>query len=124
VITTSDEAIIRSILEDETVIHGFNNGQKLDELYLDRAIYFYNEDIGLMPVVIDGNDAFLNIAIPKQNRGSKALKWSIDVIEYLVNKGYTVRADIDIDHLAAQRYASWAGLVEESITDRTKHYRS
>lgn len=122
-ITTSNESIIRQILEDETVIQGFNNGQKLDELYLDRAVYFYSEQIGLMPTIINGKDAYLNIAIPKKNRGSKALKWSIDVIEYLVNKGYTVRADIDVDHIAAQRYAVWAGLVEESITDRIKHYR-
>ena len=66
---TTDEVLIRSILEDETVIDGFSGGEKLENLWLDGAVYFYEQFVGLFPARQRGNVLSFHAAIPKKNRG-------------------------------------------------------
>lgn len=87
-----DEALIRSLLEDKTIIDDLTGGEKLTTL--PDSLYFYNPDIGLLPANAKGNALSFHAAIPRKNRGIKAIRSAKKLAVELSTAGYDVYARV------------------------------
>ena len=87
-----DENLIRSILEDESVITSMTGGEKLATL--PDSLYFYNPDVGLLPANSKGNALSFHAAIPTKNRGIKAVRSAKKLAVELSTAGYDVYARV------------------------------
>lgn len=96
-----DEVLIRSILEDETVIDGVTGGEILADL--PSSLYFYSPNVGLLPANAKGNTLSFHAAIPKKNRGIKAIKATRILANELSKSGYDIYARVEkgIKHIKA-----------------------
>jgi hypothetical protein len=120
---THDEAIIRSILEDESVKEGFDGIELLDDLFAGGAVYFYDPDVGLMPCLVDGLTIEVHAAIPKENRGAKAVRFGRELLKRLSEQGYNVTTVIGRNKKHVQRYAALIGFSFDYEDNKAKYYR-
>lgn len=120
-ILTTDEKLIRSILEDESVIDGFNDGKIIETL--PDELYFYEEGVGLFPCNIQGKLISIHAAIPKKNRGIKAVKAARSLIKTLAAGGYDVWATISYNRKNVELFALLAGLSYVKSSEEYKIYR-
>lgn len=119
-ILTTDETLIRSILEDETVIDGFSDGKRIENL--DIGIYFYEPDVGLFPVNLKGNAVCVHAAIPKKNRGLKALEAAKWLANVLCLK-YDVFTQVRHNREHVKRFVKMVGFTHLYDTDTHHFYR-
>lgn len=89
---TTDYNLIRSILEQPDILPGFRHGKSPTEEQLQNKgiIYFYEPDVGLFPANILGKTLVMHAAIPKENRGKKAVNAAKRLATYLTKNGYRV----------------------------------
>lgn len=118
---TCDEDLIRSILEDETVIDGFSDGKRIEDL--SNAVYFYDENVGLFPSRIEGRVISMHAAIPKNNRGIKAIKSARSLVRSLVGAGYDVIARIRYNDKHVQRFVTMVGFIYSHDSNSYQIYR-
>ena len=118
---TTDEVLIRSILEDPTVIDGFSDGEVIKDLT--GGIYFYIPDVGLFPSVLRGNVLSCHAAIPKKNRGIKAVKAVKILIKELVDLGYELETRARHENKAAHRFNVMVGFVCYDTDSKHRLYR-
>ena len=121
IVTTEDERLIRSILEDSTVIHGFSDGARIEDL--SSAVYFYDENTGLFPSRIAGNVISVHAAIPKKNRGIKAIKSARVLVRSLVCAGYDVIARIRYNDKHVKRFVTMIGFIYSHDKNNYHIYR-
>ena len=106
---TTDYALIRSIIERADILEGFcGHSPSRDDLESEDIIYFYDEDIGLFPANVRGKNLFFHAAIPKENRGKKAIKAAKELGVILLEKGYNIYA-IQRDEPHLKRFAKMIG---------------
>lgn len=122
-IITQDEDLIRSILEDETVIEGFNQGERIEKIPFDNAVYFYDEEVGLFPCKVKDNIISIHAAIPKKNRGVKAIKAAKDLCSYLVDVGFYVMARVRYTDKHVKRFVNMVGFVYQCDKNNYHIYR-
>lgn len=122
-IITQDEQLIRSILEDKTVIQGFSDGKRLDTIYLDDSVYFYEKNIGLFPCKIKDNVISIHAAIPKKNRGLKAIRAAKNLCNYLIEVGFYVIARVRYTDKHVKRFVNMVGFVYDYDKDNYHIYR-
>ena len=118
---TTDETLIRSILEDETVIDGFSDGEKVEDL--STAIFLYEEGVGIFPTRITGGVACIHAAIPKKNRGKKALEAAKSAVNMLRTSGYTVIAQVRYNDKKTRSFVNMVGFTLTGFNDPYKLYR-
>lgn len=118
---TTDERLIRSILEDKSVIDGFNGGKRIEDL--SNAVYFYDKAVGLFPCRIKGKVISIHAAIPKENRGIKAVKSAKSLVSSLVSAGYDVIARVMYTDKHVQRFVNMVGFIYLCDKDGFKIYR-
>jgi len=123
VIITRDEPLIRSILEDDSVIHGFNDGEKLDSVFLPGALYFYERNVGLFPAKVNGSIISMHAAIPSKNRGVRAIKSAKWLCRFLVDIGYDVIARVRYNDGHVKRFVSMVGFVYSHDKNNYHIYR-
>ena len=87
---TTDEKLIRSILEDPTVSGGYWGELRPDNVFLDNVVYFYYEGVGLFPATFTDSQITIHAAIPKKNRGIKAIEAGKDLAKDLKDSGWEV----------------------------------
>ena len=117
----NDERLIRSILEDNTVIDGFSDGERIEDL--SNALYFYDKDIGIFPVRIAGKVISIHAAIPKKNRGIKAIKSAKTLVRSLVCAGYDVIARIRYNDKHVKRFVGMVGFIYSHDKNNYHIYR-
>lgn len=122
-IITTDETLIRSILEDETVIQGFNDEKPIDNVFFDDAVYFYEEGVGLFPSRFKGNSISIHAAIPKENRGEKAIAAGHFLAQRLTDMGWKVFSQIAKEKKHVNRYAKMVGMQRFGETEKYYLYR-
>ena len=122
-IITEDEELIRSILEDETVVDGFSDGEKLKDVYLENAVYFYEPGVGLFPSKIKGNVLSMHAAIPKENRGIKAVDTAKVLCRCLVTIGYYVIARVRYTDKHVKHFVKMVGFEYQYDNDNYHIYR-
>ncbi len=120
-IITEDEELIRSILDDETVIQGFSHGERVEDL--SNAIYFYEEGIGLFPARVSGKVVSIHAAIPKKNRGIKAIKAATRLAQSLIESGYDVTARVRYTDRHVKRFVKMVGFDHLCDNDNYHIYR-
>ncbi len=118
---TTDESLIRSILEDETVIDGFSDGKRIKDL--SNAVYFYDKDVGLFPCRVKGKVISIHAAIPKENRGIKAVNSARTLVRSLVNAGYDVIARIRYTDKHVKRFVMMVGFIYSHDKNNYHIYR-
>ncbi len=106
---TTDEKLIRSILEDESVIGGFSNGEKLTSEQIDGGIFHYFPDVGLFPCQKSNNIVSIHAAIPKACRGRKAVETARYLVKGLVAEGNIVISTIISTDRHVRLFASLVG---------------
>jgi len=121
VIQTTDHALIRSFLEDESVIDGFSDGKRIENL--NDALYLYDEGVGIFPVRIRDRVASIHAAIPEKNRGTKALKSAKDAVTMLILLGYTVVARVRYNDKKTRAFVNMVGFSLIGSKDEFKLYR-
>ena len=114
----TDEKLIRSILEDESVIDGFSDGEVIEDL--SDAIYFYEEGVGLFPSRIKDKVITMHAAIPKKNRGIKAVKTARKLANTLKDFGYTVMVQVRYNNKQGRAFVNMVGF---TLTGSNDHYR-
>ena len=89
---TTDMGLVRSILDRDDIAHGFYDGERATDEQLNNLglMYFYQEDVGLFVANISGKTLIFHAAIPKENRGKKAVNAAIDLGKILLGAGYRV----------------------------------
>lgn len=117
-ILTTDETLIRSILEDESVIGGFSDGERVEDL--SDAYYFYEEGVGIFPTRIKNSIASIHAAIPKKNRGRKALEAAKNIVNILKLSGYTVTAQVRYNDKKTRSFVNMVGF---SLTGSNNNYQ-
>lgn len=117
-IITTDEDLIRSILEDPTVVDGFDN--PTDNVLIDDAVYFYEEGVGLFPSRFKGYSISVHAAIPKKNRGAKAVAAGKFLIRWLRDAGWKVFVQVGKEKRHVNCYARMVGL--EKYGENEKYY--
>jgi len=120
---TTDEVLIRSILEDPTVIDGFSDGERLDSAILADAVYFHEPDVGLFPSRISGDFINVHAAIPKKNRGIKAVKAAKKLGKYLTLIGFNAYTTVRKNNSSAIRFNHMVGLTRVGELDNHFVYR-
>lgn len=120
-IITTDQALIRSILEDKTVIDGFSDGKPVEDL--SDAVYFYEEGVGLFPTRIKDRVASIHAAIPKKNRGVKALEAAKNAVNILKLSGYTVIARVRYTDKKTRSFVNMVGFSKIGSNDEFQLYR-
>lgn len=109
---------IRHYLDDPEILEGFNDGQRVEDLRLFDAIYLHVKGTGLFPVNVHGKIASIHAAIPRKNRGKKAIKAGKMAINWLRDKGYMVTCQVRKDRPDVMNYASLCGFKRISESDR------
>ena len=118
---TTDESLIRSILEDESVIDGFSDGKPVDDLT--DAYFFYEEGVGIFPVRINNGVVDIHAAIPKKNRGKKALEAAKSISNILTLSGYTVTARVRYNDKKTRCFINMVGFHLTGSNDQYQMYR-
>lgn len=118
---TKDERLIRSILEDDTVIDGFSNGERLKDL--SNALYFYDKDVGIFPARVAGRLISIHAAVTKKNRGAKAIKSARSLVKALVGAGYEVIARIRYNDKHVKRFVTMVGFIYSHDKNNYHIYR-
>ena len=121
-VLTTDDALIRSILEDESVIGGYEGIENVMDLHK-NAIYLHSEGIGIFPAIIDGDNADIHAAIPKANRGLRALKAGKLAVYILMWLGYTVTAKVRYNDKATRSFINMVGFTYVDSDAEFKNYR-
>ena len=116
---TTDEVLIRSILEDPTV-KGAYEGLSPDSVFFDNAVYFYYEGVGLFPATFNDSQISVHAAIPKKNRGLKAIEAGKDLVEGLKDAGWEVYARVRKENKHVIRYVRMIGF--ERVGDFGNRY--
>ena len=120
-ILTTDEALIRSIIEDETVIDGFSDGDRIEDL--GNAVYFYEEGVGLFPARIKNSVVSIHAAIPKKNRGVKAVKAARSLANDLKGSGYTVTVQVRYNNKQGRAFVNMVGFSHIGSNEQYQLYR-
>lgn len=118
---TTDEALIRSIIEDESVIQGFNDGERMNDL--SSCTFFYEEGVGLFPAMFKGNLISIHAAIPKKNRGIKAVRAAQGLARTLVDAGYELTARIRYNNKHLKRFVGMVGFSYQYDKGNYHYYR-
>jgi hypothetical protein len=118
---TKDEKLIRSIIEHESVIDGFSDGVPIEDL--SRYLFFYDEGVGVYMAIINNNVVSVHPAIPKDNRGLKALKSARWLANFIVSKGYKLITRISYNKKTSMHFASLIGFTHVGDADGYKIYR-
>lgn len=118
---TTNETLIRSILEDESVIGGFSDGEVIEDL--SDAFYFYEEGVGLFPARISDGVASMHAAIPKKNRGKKAVKAAKNLAYALDALGYTVTTQVRYNNKKSHCFVRMVGFKLTGQSDQYQLYR-
>ena len=101
---TQDYALVRSIIEDPDVMPGYCGDTPPTEGQLrhKEMVYFYDPAVGLFPANVFGRVLVMHAAIPKKNRGIKAVNAAKALAALLHQAGYTVLAQQrNLPHLRA-----------------------
>ena len=118
---TTDETLIRTILEDDSVIEGFSDGERVEDL--SSALYFHEKGVGIFPVVIREGKASIHAAIPKKNRGKKALEACKNVINTLKTMGYEVIAQVRYNDKKTRCFVNMVGFTSTGSNNNHQLYR-
>lgn len=116
---TISPVIIRRYLDDPEVLEGFNDGQPIYNLDLNKAIYLHADGVGLFPVRTKGKIASFHAAIPPNNRGKAAIKAGKMAIDWLKGRGYFVTCQVKKSRSDVMIYASLCGFKRVGEND---HY--
>ena len=89
---TKDMGLVRSILDREDITPGFFGDERATDSQLSSVdlIYFHQPGVGLFVANIKGNSLIFHAAIPKENRGRKAVAAAIALGKVLLKAGYTI----------------------------------
>jgi hypothetical protein len=117
---TTDEKLIRSILEDPSVRDGYWGELRPDNVFLDNVVYFYYENVGLFPATFNDSQITIHAAIPKKNRGIKAVRAGIELAEDLRGAGWEVYVQVRKELKHGIRYVKMIGFT--MIKELNEHY--
>ena len=100
-ILTRDYDLIRSIIERDDILPTFCGKSPSDEvLKNENILYFYDENVGLFPAQLDGKELIFHAAVPKENRGIKAINSIKGLFKDLLGRGYTIKTKTrDFPHI-------------------------
>lgn len=117
---TTDEKLIRSILEDPEVRGGYWGELRPDNVFLDNVVYFYYEGVGLFPATFNDSQITIHAAIPKKNRGSKAIKAGKELANELKDAGWEVYVKVRKELKHGIMYVRMIGFTK--IRELNEHY--
>jgi len=119
-IVTTDEALIRSYLDDDTVREGFG---PVDDVLMPDALYFYEPDVGLFPARYEGNVINVHAAIPKKNRGIKMIRAAKHLGQWLLARDWRVFTTVEHEKRHIIHCIKLIGFMKIGELDRYAVYR-
>jgi len=121
---TNDYELIKSIIARDDILPTLNHGEmpSMEQIMDDSIVYFYEPDVGLFPANVIGDHRLLmHVAIPKENRGKKALKAARKLVKQLIDKGYTLLARaVDKPHI--KRFITMIGAEHTGYDGKYHNY--
>lgn len=120
---TTDEKLIRSILEDPEIRGGYWGELRPDNVFLDNVVYYYYEGVGLFPATFNDKQITIHAAVPKKNRGIKAVRAGKELAEELKGSGWEVYVKVRKELKHGIRYVRMIGFTKIRELDRHYLYR-